>query len=265
MSKFKNKEKVLSALKNKSFVKIISGIQNYDKQKTLSVAMSGELGGASALDISDKAEIIETVRASVQLPLFVSSLDPSKLIAAQELGADVLEIGNYESFYKEGRMFTPKEIIDIVQKVKNSLAEDILLCCTIPATLEIENQVKLAKKVVSLGVDIIQTEGFAIQSQPSERKDQSYNELLKAASTLTNTIEIRKALPNVNIITASGITLTTTPLAIAMGASGVGIGNYINSLTSQVEMTEKVEEIVDSINNFISKPIEKFKIAALKV
>ena len=255
-----NKQKILNALKNKNLVKIISGIQNYDKQKTLNVAMAAEMGGANALDICDETEIIKTIRAAVQVPLFVSSIDPEKLINAQELGADVLEIGNFESFYNSGKMFTPKEILDITKKVKKLLRKDILLCCTIPATLEIKNQIKLAKELVELGVDILQTEGFALNTPASDRKDSTYTDILKSASTLTNTIELRKALPNANIITASGISNTTAPLAIAMGASGVGVGHYINSLLSQVEMTERVNELVESvsqISNSKTMQIEK--------
>ena len=254
-----NRDKVLNTLKNKNLVKIISGIQNYDKQKTLAVAMAAEMGGATSLDICDDPEIIRSIRALVQLPLFVSSIDPLKLIAAQSYGVDVLEIGNYESFYKLGKMFTPKEILDIAQFVKKSVTTDILLCCTIPATLELENQIKLGKELLSLGFHMIQTEGFSLGTPVSDRKDTGYNDILKAASTLTNTLELRKALPNANIICASGISLTTAPLALAMGATGVGIGTYINSLTSQNEMTEKVKEIMSSVNSFTHNYLEELK------
>ena len=260
-----NKEKVLNALKNKNLVKIISGIQNYDKQKTLNVAMAAEMGGATGLDICDESEIIKTVRASVQLPLFVSSIDSKKLLNAQDLGADVLEIGNYESFYKEDKMFTQKEIREIVKSVKKSLDENVLLCCTIPATLEIENQVKLAKELLDLGVDILQSEGFSPDTPVSDRKDKTFNDILKSASTLANTIELRKALPNAHIICASGITNITVPLALAVGASGIGIGTYINSLLTQVEMEERVREVVESINQFVPQYLQTAKSLALQV
>ena len=255
MSNQTNKEKVLTALKNKSLVKIISGIQNYDKQKTLNVAMASEMGGATALDICDDKEIIKIVRASVQIPLFVSSTEAKKLIEAQNYGADVLEIGNYESFYKISRLFTPKEVLEITKEVKKSLDKNVLLSVTIPATLEVENQVKLAKELFALEVDILQTEGFAPDAPESDRKDVTFNDILKAASTLANTIELRKALPSTNILTASGITSTTAPLAFAVGSSGIGVGTYINSLFTQVEMEEKVKEIVDGVNSLVSLPL----------
>ena len=252
MSNLKNKQKVLNSLKNKSLVKIISGIQNYDKQKTLSVAMAAELGEASAVDICDDVEIIRTVRASVELPIFVSSIDPKKLISAQTLGADVLEIGNYESFYKEGKMFTPKEILEIVKSVKKSISEDTLLCCTVPATLEVENQIKLSKELLNLGVDILQTEGFSPDIPASDRKDETFTDMLKAVPSLANTVELRKALPDANIICASGIVPTSSLLAIAVGASGIGVGTYINSCSSQVQMTERVEELMNAVQSVAS-------------
>ena len=264
MSNLENKQKVLTALKNKNFVKVISGIKNYDKQKTLSIALAAELGGASALDICDDPEIIKAVKLSVELPVFVSSVDPLKLIAAQSLGADVLEIGNYENFYKEGKMFTPREILDTFQFVRKSVTKDVLICCTIPATLETENQIKLAKELINAGVDIIQTEGFSPDIPDTERKDQSYLDILKAASTLTNTTELRKALPSVHIITASGITPTTAPLAISMGSNGVGVGTYITLLPAQAEMTKQTKELVGSVNKFAPQFTEYLKPALRK-
>ena len=261
-----NKQKILNALKNKTFVKIISGIQNYNKKKSMDVAMASELGGASALDICDDPEIIKPLRALVQLPIFVSSIDPLNLVAAQSYGIDVLEIGNYEPFYNQGKLFTPKEILEIAGFVRKSITlENILLCCTVPATLEIENQIKLGKELLEIGVDILQTEGFSGDTPASDRKDKTYNEILKAASTLANTYELRKAFPSANIICASGITALTSPLAIALGASGVGIGTYINSLFTQEEMIEKVREIMESLNVFIAQPTETRKTFALKI
>ena len=264
MSKATNKEKILNALKNKSLVKIISGIQNYEKKKVLDIAMAAEMGGAGALDISDDKEIIKAVRSSVSLPLFVSSTEAKKLIEAQNFGVDALEVGNYESFYKISRLFTPKEILEITKEVKKSLDKNVLLCVTVPGTLEVENQVKLAKELLSLGVNILQTEGFAPDTPASDRLDKTYNEILKAVSTLANTIELRKALPEANIICASGITPVTTPLALALGASGIGVGTYINSLFTQNEMEEKVKEIVESVNGFAPQYLET-KSLALKV
>lgn len=265
MQNLNNKQKVLNSLKNKNFVKIISGIQNYDRQKSLYVAMAAEMAGATAIDICDDPQIIKPIRALVQMPIFVSSIDPIKLVAGVSYGADVLEIGNYEPFYKIEKMFTSNEIIELAKFVKKSISslgkphdEIPLLSCTVPATLEIENQIKLAKELLSLGVDILQTEGFLQATPASDRNDVIYNDILKAASTLANTIELRKVLPHANIITSSGITPTTVPLALAIGANGVGIGSYINSVTTQDEMIERVKEIMDIVSTSIPQETKTF-------
>ena len=252
-----NKQTVLNSLKNKTFVKIISGIQNYDKSKVLNIAMAAELGGATALDICDDTQIIKDIRSAVQLPLFISSIEPEELISAQNLGADVLEVGNYESFYRIGKLFTPKEILEITKQVKAKLDKNILLSVTVPATLEVENQIKLAKELLDLGVDILQSEGFSPDIPASDRKDETFLDILKAAPSLANTLELRKALPNANIICASGITPTSSQLAIVLGASGIGVGTYISSCSSQVQMTERVEEIVSVISPSTQKVKEK--------
>ena len=264
MSKEARKQKLKEALRNQNLVKVISGIQNYDKQKTLSVALAAEFGGATAVDICDDPDVIKSVRATVQLPVFVSSVDPLKLIASVSYGADALEFGNYESFYKEGRMFTPSEILDSFQFVKKSIHVDVLTCVTIPATLEIENQINLAKDLVRLGVDVIQTEGFAQEVPESDRADRTFSDLLKAMSTIANTIEIKKHLRDVDIITASGITPIAVPIALASGASGIGVGTYINSLFTQSEMTERVKEIMGKANSFMVKNLEYLEIPALQ-
>jgi hypothetical protein len=272
MQNLNNKQKVLNALKNKNFVKIISGIQNYDKQKSLYISMAAELGGATAIDICDDPEITKPIRALVQMPIFISSIDPIKLVAGVSHSADVLEIGNYEPFYKIGKMFTPSEIIELAIFVKKSISslerpldQVPLLSCTVPATLQVENQIKLAKELLNLGIDILQTEGFLQATPPSDRNDETYNNILKAASTLANTIELRKALPDAHIITASGITLTTIPLVLGAGANGIGIGTYISSITTQDEMTERVKEIMEKVNDFSLQPLqEKRKEFALR-
>lgn len=247
-----NKEKVLNALANKKLVKVIAGINNYNKQKVLDVVTSAEFGGANSVDICDDAEIIKAVRGTIELAIFVSSVNAKKLIEAQQYGADVLEIGNFESLYKEGKSISKEEILNIAKEVKLNLKENVLLCCTVPATLDVKDQLELAGELLNLGVDILQTEGFAPELPVTERKDQTYTEILRAASTLTNTKEITKAFPDANVISASGITPTTAPLAISMGASGIGVGNFISSQPYQAYMTDKVKILVDSLYDFSS-------------
>lgn len=245
-----NKEKVLNAIENKNLVKVISGIRNYNNSKVLDVVMAADRGDATAVDICDDLEIIKSVREITDMPIFVSSIDAEKLIAAQEAGVEVLEVGNFEGFYLDGREFSKEEVLEITKKVKENLKEGVLLSSTIPGNLSIADQIELAKEFVALGVDIIQSEGYSIKTPSTGRLDKTYLDIIKSSSTLTNTFEINKAVSGVDIMTASGITATTAPLAISMGACGVGVGTYITSQDNKEEMIAKVKELVDSINGF---------------
>ena len=128
-----NRERILNAIKNRNLVKVISGIKNYDKEKTLNIAKAAEFGRATAVDICDSSEIIKAVKEKIQIPVFVSSVSAEKLINAANAGADALEVGNFEGFYAEGKMFTPSEILEIVRTVKANVSSDILISCTVPA------------------------------------------------------------------------------------------------------------------------------------
>ncbi len=113
-------------------------------------------------------------------------------------------------------------------------------------------------------MDLIQTEGFALQTPSSDRNDASYVDVLKASSTLTNTLELAKHVPGANIMTASGITPNTATLAIAMGGCGIGVGNYISQVSDLNEMTNRVKEVVALVNSFASK-LTQVKPFAVKV
>ena len=74
--------------------------------------------------------------------------------------------------------------------------------------------------------------------------------------TIKNTLELTQhtALP---IMSASGITAKTAPLAFAAGASAVGVGSAVNKLDSEVAMCATVMAIVSSVSyrNSINREI----------
>ena len=49
-------------------------------------------------------------------------------------------------------------------------------------------------------------------------------------------------------MTASGITPDTAKLAIACGANGIGVGQYINKLNSEIEMIAATRAIIEAID-----------------
>ena len=158
-----NKKEVLKqAVLDKKLVKIIAGIDNFDIDKVKQIVTAAEKGGANAVDVSAGEDIIKTALETTSLPVFVSSIYPEELAMAANLGADALEIGNFDALYKKGLRISPEEVFEIVEKTYQLAGRDIFLSVTVPGHIEIIEQIKLAQKLEEIGVDLIQTEGAAI-------------------------------------------------------------------------------------------------------
>ena len=84
------------ALEEKRAVKVIAGIDNFDIENIKKVVSSAETAHATAVDICAREDIIKEIRSMTDLPLFVSSIVPSELVKAVDLGADAIELGNFE-------------------------------------------------------------------------------------------------------------------------------------------------------------------------
>ncbi len=51
--------------------------------------------------------------------MFVSSVNPEELAMAAQHGADVLEIGNFDALYAEGKRISAEEVLEL-QKNKRT-------------------------------------------------------------------------------------------------------------------------------------------------
>ncbi len=241
-------------LREKRAVKIIAGINNYDIENVAKVCRASQKAHASAVDIACDKEVYETARKNTKLPIFVSSVHPFELLEAVKWGADAIEIGNFDALYKEGQSFSDEEVYDIVLETMN-LTESYnpFICVTIPGCIDISKQIELAKKLEILGVDLIQTEGLKADTNST---NPSAHLVSYAEATIANTLELiqHTSLP---IMTASGITPKTAPLAFASGASAVGVGSAVNKLDSEVAMCATIMAIVSTVagRNSIIKEI----------
>ena len=239
-----NKKEVLKqAVLDKKLVKIIAGIDNFDIDKVKQIVTAAEKGGANAVDVSAGEDIIKTALETTSLPVFVSSIYPEELAMAANLGADALEIGNFDALYKKGLRISPEEVFEIVEKTYQLAGRDIFLSVTVPGHIEIIEQIKLAQKLEEIGVDLIQTEGAAIVDAEFAG---ARGLVQKATVSLANTIELVKNT-SIPVMTASGITPTIAPLAFAAGACGIGVGSCVNRLNSTLEMTAAVMAVVESV------------------
>jgi thiamine monophosphate synthase len=69
----------------------------------------------------------------------------------------------------------------------------------------------------------------------------------KASPTLAAAFEIARVV-DVPVLCASGLSSVTAPMAIAAGASGIGVGSAINKLSSEIEMIAVVRSLVEALS-----------------
>ncbi|GET39556.1 DUF561 domain-containing protein [Microseira wollei] len=223
-------------------LKIISGLNNFDPMRVAATVKAAHQGGATFVDIAADRDLVSLCRALTDMPICVSAVEPDRFVSAVAAGADLIEIGNYDSFYALGRRFEAEEVLGLTQQTR-SLLPHITLSVTVPHTLELSQQVHLAEELVKAGADIIQTEG-GTSSAPTHGGTLGLIE--KAAPTLAAAYEISRAV-SVPVLCASGISSVTAPLAIAAGASGVGVGSAVNQLNSEVAMIAVVRSLVEAL------------------
>ena len=231
-----------SAFDQGQALKIISGLTNFDRERVAATIVAAEQGGATFVDIAADVELVKLGRELTQLPICVSAVEPEKFVTAVAAGADLIEIGNFDSFYAQGRRFEAAEVLALTHQTR-SLLPQVTLSVTVPHILPLDQQVQLAEELVKAGADIIQTEG-GTSSTPVHAGTLGLIE--KAAPTLAAAYEISRTV-SVPVLCASGISNVTAPLAIAAGAAGVGVGSAVNQLNSELAMIAAVRSLATAL------------------
>lgn len=230
------------AFDSSNVLKIISGLNNFDRDCVAATITAATRGGATFVDIAADPELIAIAHQLTNLPICVSAVEPELFVKAVAAGADLIEIGNFDSFYAQGRRFEAEEVLALTYQTR-SLLPDITLSVTVPHILELDQQVQLAEELVKAGADIIQTEG-GTSSSPTHAGTLGLIE--KASPTIAAAYCISRAV-SIPVLCASGISNVTAPLAIAAGAAGVGVGSAINQLNSEVMMLAAVRSLVEAL------------------
>lgn len=225
-----------------SALKIISGLTNFDRDRVAMAVKAADLGGATFVDIAADPELVRMAKGLTNLPVCVSAVEPEKFVPAVEAGTDLIEIGNFDAFYAQGRRFEAEEVLQLTRQTRELLPE-ITLSVTVPHIIALDEQVQLAEELVKAGTDIIQTEG-GTSSKPQHAGTLGLIE--KAAPTLAAASEISRAV-SVPVLCASGISNVTAPLAIAAGAAGVGVGSAINRLNDELAAIAAVRGLVEAL------------------
>ncbi|MBD2232673.1 DUF561 domain-containing protein [Phormidium tenue] len=230
------------ALDTRSALKIISGLTNFDPQRVVAVVKAADQGGATFVDIAADAELVRLAKAATTLPICVSAVEAEAFLAPVAAGADLIEIGNFDAFYAQGRRFEAPEVLELTRRTR-ALLPQITLSVTVPHILALDEQVSLAEALVAAGADIIQTEG-GTSSQPTHPGTLGLIE--KAAPTLAAAHAIARAV-SVPVLCASGLSDVTAPMAIAAGAAGVGVGSAVNRLDNALAMVAVVRQLAESL------------------
>jgi hypothetical protein len=231
------------ALSSHKALKVISGLNNFDFDRVAKVVKAAQAGGATFVDIAASPDLVRQVRQLINLPICVSAVEPEKFVACVNAGADLVEIGNFDCFYAQGRRFEAEEVLALTQETR-SLLPEIMLSVTVPHILPLDEQVDLAEALVKAGANLIQTEG-GTSSHPTHPGALGLIE--KAAPTLAAAYSISRAV-SVPVLCASGLSSVTVPMAIAAGASGVGVGSAINHLDNEIAMVAVVRSLVEALN-----------------
>ncbi|MEO1211686.1 MAG: DUF561 domain-containing protein [Cyanobacteria bacterium J06638_20] len=230
------------AFESRRALKVISGLMNFDGDRVATIVRAAEQGGATFVDIAAHSDLVHRAKQVSQLPVCVSAVDPERFFPCVQAGADLIEIGNFDAFYAQGRRFEAEEVLALTQETRGLLPHTPL-SVTVPHILPLDQQVQLAEALVLAGADIIQTEGGK-SSQPTHPG--TLGLIQKAAPTLAAAYEISHAV-DVPVLCASGLSSVTAPMAIASGAAGVGVGSAINQLNSEVAMIAVVRTLVESL------------------
>ncbi len=230
------------AFANQNALKIISGLNNFDDERVASIVKAAAAGGATFVDIAAEPTLVQNIRKLTDLPICVSAVEPELFVSAVQAGADLIEIGNFDTFYAQGRRFEAPEVLELTKQTR-ALLPEITLSVTVPHILALDEQVRLAEALVKAGADIIQTEG-GTSIAPVHSGVRGLID--KASATLAAAYSISRAV-DVPVLCASGISDVTAPMAIAAGASGVGVGSAINKLDNEVAMIAAVRSLVEAL------------------
>tara|TARA_Y100001968_G_scaffold293502_1_gene299467 strand:+ start:714 stop:1493 length:780 start_codon:yes stop_codon:yes gene_type:complete len=236
------------SIQNRSLLKVISGLDNFNPESVFRISKAAGQGGADLLDIACDPTLVALAVDASNIPVCVSSVEPSLFPEAVHAGASIIEIGNFDSFYPDGRFFSADEVLSLAVESRRLLPE-VVLSVTVPHTLPLDNQAQLALDLVDKGVDLIQTEG-GTSSHPISPGTLGLIE--KASPTLAGTVAIASALKeshsDLPVICASGLSEVTVPMAISVGASGVGIGSAVNKLNTELAMIATVKALRQALD-----------------
>ena len=240
-----------NSLEQRNALKVIAGLMNFDAARVALVSRAAGRGGADLIDVACDPQLVQlALQESAGVPVCVSSVEPEQFPAAVAAGALMVEIGNYDAFYPQGRVFEAAEVLALTEHTR-ALLPDTVLSVTVPHVLPLDQQEQLALDLVEAGADLIQTEG-GTSAKPFSAG--SLGLIEKAAPTLAAAHSISRAV-DVPVLCASGLSAVTLPMAIAAGAAGVGVGSAVNRLNDELAMVAVVRGLRDALSSAVASRV----------
>ena len=235
------------SIEQRCALKVIAGLMNFDAASVERVSRAAGCGGADLIDVACDPTLVRlAIKASAGVPVCVSSVEPEQFPAAVAAGAVMVEIGNFDAFYPQGRIFDAAEVLALTRRTR-ALLPDVVLSVTVPHVLPMDEQEQLAVDLVEAGADLIQTEG-GTSARPFSAG--SLGLIEKAAPTLAAAHSI-SSVSEVPVLCASGLSAVTVPMAIAAGASGVGVGSAVNRLDDELAMVAVVRGLREALSSSV--------------
>nr|UNJ16444.1 hypothetical protein [Boldiaceae sp.] len=243
--------KFILDFEEKQALKIISGLNNFNKSNIIEIITAAELGGATYIDIVADKRIIKLANSLTKLPLCISSILPEQIYKCVDEGVEIIEIGNFDSFYQKSMFFKSNDIKNLSYTIRKALPYPyIKLCVTLPYILSIKEQLELAKYLEFIGIDMIQTEGSLNYKSSNLDKILPLN---RSNLTLITTYSLSKTV-SIPIIASSGLTLSTAAVAKSYGASCIGIKSAISNLKGiekKIKMIKALKKSLTSNNQVL--------------
>nr|YP_009296437.1 hypothetical protein Thor_080 [Thorea hispida]AOM65372.1 hypothetical protein Thor_080 [Thorea hispida]ARX95934.1 hypothetical protein [Thorea hispida]UNJ79059.1 hypothetical protein [Thorea hispida] len=241
-------------INKKQALKVVIGLNNFNVSKIIQKVKAAEIAKATYVDVAANSIILHEIRKKSSIPICVSSIDFSELYRCFQAGADLLEIGNFNVFYKKDIMLSAQQIISLADKLIKK-APNATICVTVPCYVSLAKQVDIAKRLEKLGVYMIQTEGYSNTGKlPLVRS-------LKNASLSLSSTYILSQNVQIPVISASKINPLSASTAILAGAYGVAIGSFLYDKDNLWNLTESIFSVVRSIEIYNNTLIDSKNIS----
>lgn len=226
---------------NKPMLKAIAGIDNFDLDRVLMIARAAQAAGVPALDIAADPELVKAVKKVFNGTLFVSGLEATVLADCVAAGANVVELGNFDALYTQGKFIDATEVLSLSQEFSQAINRPLSI--TIPGHLSLETQCELIQQLAALkNIALVQTEG-AVRKLAANPETAELSADEKVAISLRNTAVLANA-SHLPVMAASGFDRNSLAAAVEAGAAAIGVGSAFNRLTTENEMTQVLTEMM---------------------